>query len=439
MDYYINTHFLKAYPTGDVYGHLDNCNDEKTECDLAVHVANVEDGSSISDETHKVKVVWQETDTKVKQMMDDYIEKIENIRPVGEENGLNIVYFGLTDLNKINYLNHIESTNIIDDMNKAVKYSEDLREIFGNSNVDYYLDMRAGAAAPMQELGFGGFILYYNGVIYGFVDNVGIEHKNIIYIPDETENTKEAYIAAAKKRIDEYLGNDSTKIEAAGLRSDYTDMDFSELGDESKMGDYYYNITVGDITQEFIIVRDSSKIEAPSYDTKDMKTNIRISSTSAEIPLDTSIKVEIIEEGTETFKNIVKTLNVETAQIYDLKLYSKSSAKFISKLSSGEFEVTVPIEDKLKGKELSAYYVTDKNEIEEHPVTIVNGMAKFTTTHFSIYTIAEKTATNTKVSEDELNEQVPNTFDGIMNYIIIGIVGFVGLSIAGFGLKKREN
>lgn len=438
---YVYSHLLNLYPAGNVTGDLSNCDSSNTKCTLTIY----EDDNG---EEHEVSVKWQETNSETKKAIDSYIKQIESNRPT--TNG-GIITYELSDLNKINYLNHMKFESYPDHflyMHQAIKYSPEAKMLLGNNNYDHLLIRKAvNDEAKIFLWGYGTFTLCHNGIAYGVIDNTLLNYKNVIYIPEDTENTKEAYIAAAKKRIDEYLGNTNSKIEVAGKRDEYKclgdecySFSFSKLGDESKMGDYYYNVTIGDVTEEFVIVRDSSKIETPSNDTKDINTNITVSSTSSEVPLDTIIKVQIVDTVSEVFNKINEVLKLEDkqeVQVYDIKLFSESSNKYITKLGNGEFKVSVPIKDSLKGKELVAYYVNDNNEKEVHEVTVVDGIAIFTTNHFSIYTIAEKEK-NEKEPEDSINEQIPPTGDNIITYVAIGMIGLIGLG-TGMVLIKKEN
>ena len=70
-------------------------------------------------------------------------------------------------------------------------------------------------------------------------------------------------------------------------------------------------------------------------------------------------------------------------------------------LEDGSFEVRIPLSEKLKGKDLVAYYVDDNGNKEEHEVTIKEGYAVFNTNHFSTYTLAEKVSDVTPPSNNE--------------------------------------
>lgn len=62
----------------------------------------------------------------------------------------------------------------------------------------------------------------------------------------------------------------------------------------------------------------------------------------------------------------------------------------------------------------SDYYINDNGDIEKLSVTVVDGYAKFTTNHFSVYMIA--------VNDEEVLELSPKTFDSGVTYIVIGII-----------------
>lgn len=94
-------------------------------------------------------------------------------------------------------------------------------------------------------------------------------------------------------------------------------------------------------------------------------------------------------------EKIIKLLNVENSETFDLKLYSESLEKYITKLDDGRFEVKIPISKELEGKNLVVYYVDQNDKLTEHEVIVKDGYAIFTTDHFSICTLAE-----VKVTED---------------------------------------
>jgi len=430
-DFYINSYIIKTL--GSQYAGSISCNEDLSVCDLNVFKWN-EFGTSEDIDTREVKVVWKENDLEAEKIVDDIIKKIDDKR-VGAER----YYFDVTDLNVINY-HYNSSKATYDVLNNAINFSTELKELVGSGNIFYLLDNRAGDEEPFVSTGFGGFTLYYDDVIYGLVEPLGTKVYNILYVPDNTENTSDAYIAAVQKRIDEYLGSNKVKVEVGGKLEDYVFWDspvddFSHLGDESKMGDYYYKITMGNSTYDFVIIRDSSKMQNPTHSTTDIKTNISISSDSSEVPLDTMIKASVIDENHNDYKKIVEKLKVTDAQIYDLKLFSNMTQDYISKLTNGNFKVTVPIDEKLRDKVLYAYYIDENTgNIEKYHIEPNGNYGTFETKHFSVYTIAE----NLDVKADDLSTEtnvpdVPKTFDDLHRSIIV-----VCISVLGFVILSRE-
>jgi len=252
--------------------------------------------------------------------------------------------------------------------------------------------------------------------------------------------------------------------------------------DGVKEQDDTYIVTVkvnGKEAKHNIIIRkDSSKMILPTYATADMVTDVTISSTATEIPLDTIVESEKLTSGTE-YDKVIKKLqdekyNIENSVTYDLKLYSSSIKDYITKLEDGSFEVKLPIPEELKGKNLIACYVDTDGNIKEYEL---NDKEVFTTDHFSIYTLAEapeptqnenqgnegleggkeeqpkddekqeiaedkkedvgSTNNGAGKTEDTANSENPKTGDNIILFVIIFIVSVVGILVT--TKMKKQN
>lgn len=393
----------------------------------------------IENENHIVKYKWQ-TDT-IPSNLKGKFEKIEknilnNTKPLDKiAEGHNGVYFEIADLNYINYLmNNNPYDNNIGIFESVVNYSNELKEIFENSNFKYYFDFRAGNTEPFFKVAFGYMSLGYNNLIYSLNFDAGFYVKQVIYIPNNTEDTQEAYIAAAKKRITEYLGIDDVKIEVGGTREEISrefELDrrgvWKDFYDEKNLSDYYYNITINGTVEQFVFEKNSKKIKEIEFKTKDLESDVEINTNSGTIPLDTLIEVDIIGKNHKEFKEILEILKKDNGMIYDLKLYSETLSKYITKLHNGKFKVRIPLKDEFKNQKLKAYYIDDNDNIEEYNVTIENGYAVFETDHFSTYTIAS--------TGEILN---PETYNGITSSIILGTISIIGLLGATIFLKKHN-
>lgn len=419
--------YLNQLSTAEYYLELVGWNEDYSNSDLGIQMRYEEMGLGTN-----VNIKWQEADSNVKAE----VEKVKAEFLKLEEKD-----FIVEDLSVIDYFRHTNAE--LSDYSMAYKNMIiQFKNTINNAKIDLMSFPDAGGEMPLS--GGAQYLMefLYDGVIYDCTDGanneyVSLGYQNVLYVPDDTANTSDAYIAAAKARIDNYFGTNDIKIVAHPLEEIYTDWDATEEGlsymvsDLSKAGDYYYVLTINNEELPFLIVRDSSKIEVPKVTVADVATKVSISSTSSEVPKDIVLQASIIGSETTEYKNILNTLKVKVAQVFDLKLYSQSENKYVTKLTNGEFAITIPISEELKGKELAAYYIGDDGKIEIHPITIKDGMGTFTTNHFSVYTIAEL-----KTIEEIMS---PDTADNVMGYIILTSIGLVGLAVTITKLKKRMN
>ncbi len=464
LDFY-PTHYMRMKYSDDVYyAELRECNDELTECTLNIDIPGDEENDGVHD-SKKVKVVWQESIPKVQEKLDLYANNVK-YNTNKDEMGFSI--YDITDLNLINYMYNTKNYNKGNGFNLVANYAKSLRKEFENSNLTYYMDIRLGDDYEMYNYVGGELVLMYDDIM-GKLVPVGIQYKNVIYIPDDIENTPEAYIEAAKKRIEDYLGS-SVKIEKVGKRSELVPethedpFDFSLLGDEDKMGEYYYKITVNNNSDYFVIVSDSNKIEKVETISTDILTNVTVSTTDPTVPVDTTIKVNEVEEKSDEYKKIIEFFNQVKFRAFNISLHSNDRG-IIVRLENGKFKIVIPFGKDYIGKKLKAYFIKDDNSKEEYNVVLdENGNASFETAHFSTYIIAEeleeektneeklpdeveKQVDETKAEEktneiveetDKVNEAVPKTFDSIDYYIILLVVSIMGVGLA-LVLKKRFN
>jgi len=203
---------------------------------------------------------------------------------------------------------------------------------------------------------------------------------------------------------------------------------------KNALNDWYFlaEITTEDSTRmyHFTVQKDSSKMVEPIVKTIDSATKVEISTTSI-LPLDTTIQANELISGSE-YKRIVKILNLTDSLTFDLKLYSNSLNKYITKLEDGTFEVKIPIPKDFKGKDLVVYYVDADGKKEEYKVEIKDGYAVFKTTHFSIYTLGYKE------NPDSVLVENPKTFDNIGGSITMGMLSLIGLVGTTMYLKRKN-
>lgn len=424
-----NKNYMQVFP-------IEEYEVDKEEQHVRIEFADIEN------ESHIFKYKWLE-----KKNFPSLIDKFNEIEKTIVENTSSLdkihtgdkgVYFEIEDLNLINYLynnklleNYAGEKYIGSDI---VNYSRELKSIFKNNNFLYYFDFRAGDITNFRNLAFGFMILEYDGVLYTFDFNAGYYVKQVIYIPDNTKDSDKEYIEAAEKRIKKYLNDDNVKIEVAGLRSEFTDRygnsledTWNEFYDVNRLSDNYYNLTINNQVIPIVIEKNSNKIKEIEFKSKDLESDVEINSSSSSIPLDTLIEVDVIGKNHKEFKEILEILKKDDGMIFDLKLYSETLNKYITKLNNGKFKVRIPLKDEFKNEILKAYYIDDDGKIEEYEISIEDGYAVFETNHFSTYTIAKSS---------EIKN--PQTFDDIGSYFVYAIISLIGFVGIGFYLKKSN-
>ncbi len=236
----------------------------------------------------------------------------------------------------------------------------------------------------------GTVVVYYDDVPVD-TTKIGLNYVNVIYVPNDTADSDEARIAAALKRITDYLGtNNGISMTTGGTLESITEENYHwneyDFFDGTTSGTNYYNLTINGKTYKFVICKkDASELETPKYVGTDVMSNISVTSDVTTIPLDTAVTVKEVENDT-----IEKALGTSIYAAYDITLYSNAKQVSITKLENGKFIVSIPVPEILKDKEITVYYINSMGEKEEHIATVKDGIASFETDHFSTYVLAEK-------------------------------------------------
>lgn len=395
------------------------CNETFTVCEVCYNCFGPEPDPD--PETHEINFEYT-YDTKIKELVDSYFNKI----PVGKN------LFAVKDLEIINYW--------VNDGVNMINYSGELKSYINNKN--FNIDIRAGGGSEFTDSGVGIAKATYDETTYYINNNMGFTLQQAIYVPDDTELDKDKLMEAAQARIDNYVGSEKVTLEYGGLVEEwlenveeqysewYQEQYNNEKGDlyflQSAAGGHYYKAVVGEREYFIVIIRSTKDMVNPKYISSDVASDITISSDNGIIPLDTLISANKLTKGIE-FEKINKILNLANSEMFDLKLYSNSLEDYFTKLENGTFEVKIPISEKFKDKKLIAYYVDDGGKKTEYDVKVENGMAKFNTNHFSIYTLAENTLDN------------PQTIDNVGIYITLTSISIIGLIGSSLYLKKQQN
>ncbi len=339
---------------------------------------------------------------------------------------------------------------------KQFYYSSELMSCMNNKNFEFNELM--GDTTPFASMTAGPVTLKYDGTIYYARYMLGVEAEHVLYVP--TNTAKADYLKVMQERVDNYIGKGKAVISDCGtVEQDTTEYPIDPQNPifEKSSDGHVYKMTIGENSFYFVIKADTESMYTPTFISSDVATDIAISANSGTLPLDTLIRVNEITGG-DQYEKIMKILALEDGEIYDLKLFSQALEKNITKLEDGSFEVRIPLSEKLKGKDLVAYYVDDNGNKEEHEVTIKDGYAVFNTNHFSTYTLAEKpaetpdetpdetpieTPDNTPKDDDNTNNEnekddTPKTGTGIL--AIESILGIFAVVLASAVIiAKREN
>lgn len=334
----------------------------------------------------------------------------------------------------INYTNEIGFFDavIYDNLRILNIFSEFKANLEKNPTFDYVPVTLGVGGSPIMYGSGAVVVVYQNDVAVGISEELSYNTMKLVFVPDTTENTTEAYINAAKEKIEEYLNNDKYRIslfydelyQQEYCSGEYNDCDVSRFlnkifSDEENyvakpfkliINNNEYFVGIVPVSEEKII---DLEIKSLDYD-----TNISIETNGSNVPLDTTLKVKdkSKEYGQHGYD-----------RVYDISLYSLLKNGYITQIYDG-VKVMIPLSDNYKHNKVDVYHIKEdgtKNEKYNAEVIELEGKkyAVFTTKHFSLYGIA---------SEDN-----PQTGDNIQSSIWLLLLGFIGLCVTINLWRKR--
>jgi len=189
----ISEDFCIANP--DFYFDPEGFKDDFTKLELGIYYGTAKE------EFHVVDVVW-DYDADVLKVAQGFIEKFPEDRP----------WFNVSDLELVNYWAYRNPDSEIDSL---ANYSGELKEILGNNNFLYTIEDRGGSDDTFYTERIGSAKLIFDDKVYFASGMIGARAEHAIYVPESTANTRDALLAAAQKRIDDYIGKNVVKITAA--------------------------------------------------------------------------------------------------------------------------------------------------------------------------------------------------------------------------------
>ena len=348
-----------------------------------------------------------------KKILDGHSATLETFDPE------TISSYIVDDLSFINYVIHGYSRGWSNDysghriISSMMNFSSEYQKNKQNKNIEIIVDARAGWGDRFEEAADGVGIIMSSGYIYDSVEIISAKTEQRLYIPSDTADTPEAYVAAAQKRIDDYYRG--TAYEGK-ISLSYG----GELDDEwadSLNTRHFYTLNYGTTSFEVLIYKYDSKLTTPMITTSDINSNILISS-------DSMIEVESINKADR--QDDLTKIGLTDADIFDISLFSTAANYSVSKLNNGTFRVGIPLSNRFNGKKLCVYYIKPDGSIEEHEVYVDNGFAYFETNHFSEYILGTADGTSGVVN--------PETLDNIQLPIVCFVVFSIAITLIG---KKR--
>lgn len=347
----------------------------------------------------------------------------------------------LVDLEFINNFYYNDENGFFSGNYNSKQLNDEFYNRIKDKHIGYFYVPEGGIGNSFLLGMAGRLALFYDGVAYGITNSIiNTNMYNVIYIPDDTENSKESYIKAAQKRVDDYLGKESGVTISYSRVPDPEELEDIDVDLTNHDGNCY-KINYSNKEAELLIIKDSSKMQKSTFTAADVNNNVIVSSDNANYPTNTIVSSEKINKNNATYRKLLEKLKVKEAEIIDIDLYSTLIGD-IKDFDGTNFNVSLPLDnEKLKNSDLYAYYIDDNGNIEEHPVTLNDFIASFDTTHFSTYIITNKIDKKTlenvsnEISKDENN---PNTYDGIYTYIILFLISLIGL-VSLYIIKRKTN
>ena len=172
-------------------------NEDFTSCVVNLDKIN-EDGSVTIKESHRVEILYN-YDENIKKVADELAKKLPKDKECFEVKDMELVNYWLNGINP-------DGTDNFDD------YSGELKSYAGYKNFSVDIDVRKGMDDGYLTMRGGFGHLKYNDTTYYIDTDLEVRANHIIYVPDETESTKEALVEAVQKRVDDYVGEGKIRI-----------------------------------------------------------------------------------------------------------------------------------------------------------------------------------------------------------------------------------
>lgn len=191
-----------------------------------------------------------------------------------------------------------------------------------------------------------------------------------------------------------------------------------------------YRLIDDDETYRVIIKREEKK----EISNTDNNTNIKLETTTAVVPEDTTLEIERITEG-EDYNIVVATLGekINKFTLYEITLKSNG----VKIQPNGKVKISIPVPEEFNKEKLVVYRINEDGTKVKYDIKIetIDGKdyATFETDHFSLYTLAMEEANN---GSRELDE-TPKTGNADITTCTFTVIAVT--SLAGIIVTKKNN
>ena len=243
----------------------------------------------------------------------------------------------------------------------------------------------------------GTAALIYNDYVYDVYDKITAKLQRVVYIPSSTEDTQEAYMAAAKKRIQQYIGATGTVsiLDTSGGDYDYSDYndvklqysgqyigrDLSSYLGMNVYNNDYYSLKYRGLTQGIVIVKNDNLLSTENFNQTDVKTNVNVKVAPLASNLNLASLIVTKYSATQKSEDIERA-GLQYGEAYNITTTNPFNVTIgLGHYNGASASVTIdfPIPEMLRTKDIKIFYVSDNGVLKELPVSIQGNHA---ITHF---------------------------------------------------------
>ncbi len=269
---------------------------------------------------------------------------------------------------------------------------------------------------------------FKNGILYDVRTTKGLNLIPFISIP-KTVLDKD-FNNYAIKRIKEYCEKDFPKN--CEIKLEKGSEIYKDIKDVYTVY-FYFNGIENEPEEDSVIIRREAENET-IISKVDSNTDIRLETTTAVVPKDTTLEIERITEG-EKYNTVIATLGnkINKFTLYDITLKSNG----VKIQPSGKVKISIPVPEGFNKEKLVVYRINEDGIKVKYDIKVETIEEKdyvtFETDHFSLYTLAMEEASN---GSKELDE-TPKT--GNIDIITYTSTAIALISLAVIVVTKKNN